>query len=136
LGGDSPKQVGALEARFLRRLHGAPCRYLKGRKQSKVTRLPRDNGCVERTHRTDAEEPYRPYLPQAASDGGFLVLAARAATCRMCSGLASEMEWRKGLIFEPYIIQAIMRLTVPLSCHACFLKDPALTCSLLPPQEW
>jgi len=58
-------------------------------------------GCVERTHRTDAEEPYRPCLPQAASDGDFLGLAARAAIRRMCSGLASEMEWGKGLVFEP-----------------------------------
>ena len=68
-GGDNPHRIASLEARFLQPLQGALCRYPKGRKQY--------NGRVERSHRTDDEEFYRPYLSQAHDTTQFLALAAR-----------------------------------------------------------
>jgi transposase len=67
-GGDNPQTIGALQQRFLQPLNGTLCRYPLGRKQY--------NGRVERSHRTDDEELYRPYLLQANSDQDLLDLAA------------------------------------------------------------
>ena len=53
-GGDNPDQVTHLSHQFLRPLAGQLARYPKGRKGY--------NGRVERSHRTDDEEFYRPYL--------------------------------------------------------------------------
>jgi putative transposase len=68
-GGDNPDQVAALQQRFLQPLNGTLRRYPMGRKQY--------NGRVERSHRTDDEEFYRPYLLQANCDRELLDLAAR-----------------------------------------------------------
>ncbi len=68
-GGDNPDHVAALNARFFQPLNAALCRYPKGRKQY--------NGRVERSHRSDDEEFYRPYLLQANTDDHFLALATR-----------------------------------------------------------
>lgn len=56
-GGDNPDTVRELSQQFLEPLNAQLCRYPKGRKQY--------NGRVERSHRTDDEEFYRPYLLQA-----------------------------------------------------------------------
>ena len=53
-GGDNPQQVTTLSHQFLKPLMGQLGRYPKGRKGY--------NGRVERSHRTDDEEFYRPYL--------------------------------------------------------------------------
>jgi transposase len=68
-GGDNPERIAALQQRFLQPLNGALRRYPMGRKQY--------NGRVERSHRTDDEEFYRPYLLQATSDQHLVDLAAR-----------------------------------------------------------
>jgi putative transposase len=68
-GGDNPQRVQELSARFLAPLGGALCRYPLGRKGY--------NGRVERSHRTDDEEFYRPYLLQARDTEGFLRWAVR-----------------------------------------------------------
>lgn len=53
-GGDNPDQIEEINQRFLRPLGGELTRYPKGRKGY--------NGRVERSHRSDDEELYRPYL--------------------------------------------------------------------------
>jgi transposase len=68
-GGDNLDQIAAIEKRFLAPLNGALRRYPKGRKQY--------NGRVERSHRTDDEELYRPYLLRANDTTQYLSLAAR-----------------------------------------------------------
>jgi hypothetical protein len=61
--------VEELSQRFLMPLGGALRRYPLGRKGY--------NGRVERSHRTDDEEFYRPYLLQAHNVRQFLQLSAR-----------------------------------------------------------
>jgi len=68
-GGDNPQHIAALQQRFLQPLNGTLRRYPLGRKQY--------NGRVERSHRTDDEELYRPYLIQVTSAQALLDLAAR-----------------------------------------------------------
>jgi len=68
-GGDNPEQIAALEKRFLNPLGGKLMRYPLGRKQY--------NGRVERSHRTDDEEFYRPYLLSIHNRQEFLMMAAR-----------------------------------------------------------
>ena len=68
-GGDNPQRVQELSTRFLAPLGGALCRYPLGRKGY--------NGRVERSHRTDDEEFYRPYLLQARDTEEFLRWGAR-----------------------------------------------------------
>ena len=68
-GGDNPDHVAALSQRFLSPLDGALCRYPLGRKQY--------NGRVERSHRTDDEEFYLPYLLNLENSDHFLQVAAR-----------------------------------------------------------
>jgi len=53
-GGDNPDRIEEINRRFLRPLGGELKRYPKGRKGY--------NGRVERSHRSDDEEFYRPYL--------------------------------------------------------------------------
>lgn len=66
-GGDNPEQVAALSAKFLEPLNAQLARYPKGRKGY--------NGRVERSHRTDDEEFYRPYLLNIHSVQEFLAYA-------------------------------------------------------------
>ena len=68
-GGDNPQQIAALEERFLRPLQGQLKRYPLGRKGY--------NGRVERSHRADDEEFYRPYLLPMQDENDTLTLAAR-----------------------------------------------------------
>jgi len=68
-GGDNPEQIAALEARFLQPLDGQLKRYPPGRKGY--------NGRVERSHRADDEEFYRPYLLSIQDEQDFLTFAAR-----------------------------------------------------------
>ena len=68
-GGDNPTQVSALSTRFFHPLQGALKRYPMGRKGY--------NGRVERSHRTDDEEFYAPYLLHAPALEPFLALASR-----------------------------------------------------------
>ena len=68
-GGDNPHQIAYLEKRFLAPLGGRLVRYPLGRKQY--------NGRVERSHRTDDEEFYRPYLLSIHSSREFLIMPAR-----------------------------------------------------------
>ncbi len=68
-GGDNPDRIASLQQRFLQPLNGTLRRYPLGRKQY--------NGRVERSHRTDDEEFYRPYLHQATCAQDLLDLAAR-----------------------------------------------------------
>jgi putative transposase len=68
-GGDNPDRVLRLSQQFLRPLNAQLRRYPKGRKQY--------NGRVERSHRTDDEEFYRPYLLNIASVPDFLYYAQR-----------------------------------------------------------
>lgn len=63
-GGDNPQQIAKLTKRFLSPLGGKLGRYPKGRKGY--------NGRVERSHRHDDEEFYRPYLLQIANEQAFL----------------------------------------------------------------
>jgi len=67
-GGDNPRHVEELSRRFLMPLGGALRRYPLGRKGY--------NGRVERSHRTDDEEFYRPYLLQVQNVRQFLKLSA------------------------------------------------------------
>ena len=69
LGGDNPQQIEALKKRFLSPLGGKLVRYPPGRRQY--------NGRVERSHRTDDEEFYRPCLLSIHSREEFLRMAAR-----------------------------------------------------------
>lgn len=55
-GGDNPDRIAWLQTKFLQPLRAQLCRYPMGRKGY--------NGRVERSHRTDDEELYRPYLLQ------------------------------------------------------------------------
>ena len=68
-GGNNPEQVAALSQRFLAPLDGQLARYPKGRKGY--------NGRVERSHRTDDEEFYRPYLLNIPDLQQHLVYAHR-----------------------------------------------------------
>jgi transposase-like protein len=68
-GGDSPQQIAALQKRFLQPLGGQLKRYPLGRKGY--------NGRVERSHRADDEEFYRPYLLSMQDENDTLALAAR-----------------------------------------------------------
>jgi transposase len=68
-GGDNPQRIAQLAERFLHPLEGDLRRYPLGRKGY--------NGRVERSHRTDDEEFYRPYLAKAENTVGFLGLAQR-----------------------------------------------------------
>jgi transposase len=68
-GGDNPRNVEEWNERFLTPLGGALKRYPKGRKG--------DNGRVERSHRTDDEEFYGPYLLLARNVEEFLALSTR-----------------------------------------------------------
>ena len=66
-GGDNLSQITRLSTRYLEPLGGDLRRYPLGRKGY--------NGRVERSHRTDDEEFYRPYLLQAQDTDHFLCLA-------------------------------------------------------------
>ena len=68
-GGDNPERIAALEERFLQPLQGQLKRYPPGRKGY--------NGRVERSHRADDEEFYRPYLLSMQDEEDALALAAR-----------------------------------------------------------
>ena len=68
-GGDNPAHVAALSARYLQSLQGQLQRYPIGRKVY--------NGRVERSHRTDDEEFYAPYLLQVHDTEQFLALSYR-----------------------------------------------------------
>jgi putative transposase len=68
-GGDNPQHVEEWNQRFLAPVGGALRRYPKGRKGY--------NGRVERSHRTDDEEFYAPYLLLARQEAEFLALSAR-----------------------------------------------------------
>ena len=63
-GGDNPRQIAKSTERFLSPLGGKLGRYPKGRKGY--------NGRVERSHRSDDEEFYRPYLLPIANEQAFL----------------------------------------------------------------
>jgi len=67
--GDNPAQVHALTERFLAPLGARLERYPKGRKGY--------NGLVERSHRTDDEECYRPYALRLQSPEDVLRYAQR-----------------------------------------------------------
>jgi len=66
-GGDNPDRVAALSLRFLAPLDAQLMRYPMGRKGY--------NGRVERSHRTDDEEFYRPYLLHIDTVADFLAFA-------------------------------------------------------------
>ena len=68
-GGDNPAQVHALSERFLAPLGARLACYPKGRKGY--------NGRVERSHRTDDEEFYRPYALRLQSPKDVLRYAQR-----------------------------------------------------------
>jgi putative transposase len=68
-GGDDPTRVAQLSARYLEPLQGQLRRYPLGRVGY--------NGRVERSHRSDDEEFYAPYLLQARSLQDFLALSSR-----------------------------------------------------------
>jgi len=68
-GGDHPEQVLRLSQQFLEPLAGQLRRYPKGRKGY--------NGRVERSHRTDDEEFYRPYLLHLTNIQDFLRYSQR-----------------------------------------------------------
>lgn len=68
-GGDNPAHIAALSARYLQPLQGELRRYPMGRKGY--------NGRVERSHRTDDEEFYAPYLLQARTPDQLLALSYR-----------------------------------------------------------
>ena len=68
-GGDHPARVAQLSARYLEPLQGQLRRYPLGRTGY--------NGRVERSHRSDDEEFYAPYLLQATNLQGFLALSCR-----------------------------------------------------------
>ena len=68
-GGNNPTRIALLAQRFLHPLGGDLRRYPLGRKGY--------NGRVERSHRTDDEEFYRPYLAKAKSPADLLNLAQR-----------------------------------------------------------
>ena len=93
LGGDHPAPIQALEQRFLRPLDGFLRRYPKGRKQ--------DNGRVERSHRTDDEEFYRPYILKAQNTAHLL---------RMANPGPDQIAW-----FPPILLDAI-RADFVLAC--------------------
>jgi transposase len=70
-GGDNPERVRELSHQFLQPLQGQLARYPKGRKGY--------NGRVERSHRTDDEEFYRPYLLNISNLEEFLTYSQRWA---------------------------------------------------------
>ena len=68
-GGDNPERVQRLSAQFLAPLQARLARYPKGRKGY--------NGRVERSHRTDDEEFYRPYALRIQTPEDLLRYAGR-----------------------------------------------------------
>lgn len=66
-GGDNPARIARLETQFLQPLQARLTRYPIGRKGY--------NGRVERSHRTDDEEFYRPYLTQIEDVAHWVRLA-------------------------------------------------------------
>ena len=68
-GGTNMERIASLEKRFLRPLHGQLKRIPLGRSEY--------NGRVERSHRSDDEEFYRPYLLSMHNEQDTLALAAR-----------------------------------------------------------
>jgi hypothetical protein len=68
-GGTNPDSILRLQERFLAPLDGILCRIPLGHKEY--------NGRVERSHRTDDEEFYRPYLLSLPDAVSFLAMAAR-----------------------------------------------------------
>lgn len=66
-GGDNPERIAHLETKFLQPLQAKLRRYPMGRKGY--------NGRVERSHRTDDEEFYRPYLTQVENVSHWVQLA-------------------------------------------------------------
>jgi len=68
-GGDNPQRVQQLSKQFLSPLDGQLARYPKGRKGY--------NGRVERSHRSDDEEFYRPLLLSISDRDEFLAYAHR-----------------------------------------------------------
>lgn len=67
-GGDNPDRIARLQNQFLTPLQAQLCRYPMGRKGY--------NGRVERSHRTDDEEFYRPYLLQIDNAPHLVQMAA------------------------------------------------------------
>lgn len=76
-GGDNPDTVHELSQKFLEPLGAQLRRYPKGRKQYTCCRSAQCNGRVERSHRADDEEFYRPYLLDAEDVHDFLGLGYR-----------------------------------------------------------
>ena len=68
-GGDNPRRIAQLSERFLRPLGGELTRYPLGRKGY--------NGRVERSHRSDDEELYRPYLLKIQDEQEMLLYSYR-----------------------------------------------------------
>lgn len=68
-GGNNPDKIQRLQAQFLAPLGGSLCRYPLGRKEY--------NGRVERSHRSDDEEFYYPYLLKIAGPDQFVAMASR-----------------------------------------------------------
>ena len=68
-GGTNPDSILRIQERFLAPLDGILCRIPLGHKEY--------NGRVERSHRTDDEEFYRPYLLSLPDQDRFLAMAAR-----------------------------------------------------------
>ncbi len=65
-GGDNPEQIARLSAEFLAPVGGELSRYPKGRKEY--------HGRVERSHRTDYEKFYGPYLGRVRTVAELLEL--------------------------------------------------------------
>lgn len=68
-GGDNPDKIHRLNEQFLAPMEGSLHRYPLGRKEY--------NGRVERSHRTDDEEFYHPYLLTISGPDQFVIMASR-----------------------------------------------------------
>ena len=68
-GGNNPDKIQRLQNQFLAPLGGSLCRYPLGRKEY--------NGRVERSHRSDDEEFYYPYLLKIPDPDRFVAMASR-----------------------------------------------------------
>ncbi len=75
-GGDNPERVRQLSHQFLQPLQGQLARYPKGRKGYNGPVVPTGSR-GKRSHRTDDEEFYRPYLLNISDVQDFLIYSQR-----------------------------------------------------------
>jgi len=127
-GGDNLALISQIERRFLTPLQGHLKRYPMGRKGY--------NGRVERSHRSDDEEFYRPYLLTMQTSADMLALSSRWLYSTTPSGPTSASAWRESHHCTPCGPWATMAPTALLSCHQFYWTPSAAIFSSAATRDW